>query len=245
METMSLRALQRQWTMLGETDPFWAILAEPGKQNHGWNVEEFFSTGVSEINAVMDYLAARGLPRQRGSALDFGCGAGRLTQALAGHFGSVTGVDIAPPMIDLARKHNRHGERCRYVWNGRPDLAVLGESRFDLIYSNLTLQHMRPSLSRGYIGEMVRLLAPGGALLFQLPSVRRAGAGRARALADFGYRHFWWLFRRPQAYQEMHGQKPANVERWITAAGGRLIESTENDLAGPEWHSLRYLATRD
>ncbi len=244
MEAMSLRALQRQWTMLGERDPYWAILAEPGKENHGWDVEEFFFTGVREIDAVMEYLQRTCPPRERERALDFGCGAGRLTQALARHFLRVTGVDIAPPMIELAGKHNQWGERCRYVLNQRRDLAVLGAERFDLIYSNLTLQHMRPALSRGYVREMLRVLAPGGVLLFQLPSGRRGG-GAGRRAVDFCYRHFWWLFRRPQTYQEMHGQDPNQVASWIAAAGARLVEMRGNDAAGPEWHSLNYLATRD
>jgi ubiquinone/menaquinone biosynthesis C-methylase UbiE len=53
----------------------------------------------------------------------------------------VVGVDIAPSMIELAEEMNRHGGRCRYVLNGEDNLRVFPESFFDLIYSNITLQH--------------------------------------------------------------------------------------------------------
>jgi len=59
------------------------------------------------------------------------------------------------------------------VHNTRRDLGVLGQRRFDLIYSDLVLQHMLPALSLSYIDEFLRLLAPGGLLVFQLPSHRR------------------------------------------------------------------------
>ncbi|HSM78634.1 MAG TPA: hypothetical protein VLT57_13440, partial [Bryobacteraceae bacterium] len=85
---MSLRAVRRQWTMLGEQDPFWAIITAAGKENNGWDVDEFFSTGVAEIERVMQYVARQHPLPRRARALDFGCGAGRLSQALASHFDS-------------------------------------------------------------------------------------------------------------------------------------------------------------
>jgi SAM-dependent methyltransferase len=107
-------------------------------------------------------------PAQRRTALDFGCGLGRLTQALAEHFEHVIGVDIAPSMIRQARDLNRVGERCEYVVNDAADLRILGERRFDLITSSIVLQHIHPKYSLDYIREFVRLLEPGGLLLFDL-----------------------------------------------------------------------------
>ena len=47
-----------------------------------------------------------GVTVSRGRALDFGCGAGRLTRALAARFESVVGVDVADAMLDKARALN-------------------------------------------------------------------------------------------------------------------------------------------
>ena len=73
-------------------------------------------------------------------------------------------------MIELARELNRRGEQCRYVVNESDSLALFADSSFDFVYSNITLQHMAPELSRGYLGELVRVLRPRGLLVFQLPS---------------------------------------------------------------------------
>ncbi|MDE3167470.1 MAG: class I SAM-dependent methyltransferase, partial [Acidobacteriota bacterium] len=147
---MSLRAVERQWTLLAERDPYWAILAAPGKTGNRWDVDEFFSTGIAEIQGVMGYLDRIYPVLARGRALDFGCGAGRLTQALARYFEHVTGIDISAPMIELARAHDRSGGRCEYLLNACPDLSALPSSTFDFIYSNMTLQHMPARWSRRY-----------------------------------------------------------------------------------------------
>jgi SAM-dependent methyltransferase len=108
---------------------------------------------------------------RRGAALDFGCGVGRLTQALCRHFERAVGVDIAPSMIRLANQFNRFGDRCRYCLNEANDLRLFADDSFDFIYSNLVLQHMQPDYSKNYIKEFVRVLAPGGIAFFQLPGL--------------------------------------------------------------------------
>lgn len=242
---MSLRAVERQWTLLAERDPYWAILTAPGKAGNRWDVEEFFSTGIAEIERVMRYLDCTYPSLARRRALDFGCGAGRVTQALARHFDHVIGIDISAPMIELARRHNRAGERCEYLVNTGPDLALLPSASLDFIYSNITLQHMSPRWSRGYLREMLRLLAPGGALLFQLPCRARGSfVEHATRWVEMVYGHLWWLFRRPHSYFEMHAQPRSRVVRLIERAGGGVLDVTENENAGPKWESLSYLVVK-
>ena len=77
---------------------------------------------------MLGEVEASGLRVPHHQALDFGCGVGRLTQALAEHFERVAGVDIAASMIARARQENRHGDRVRYVVNERSDLAGLGSA---------------------------------------------------------------------------------------------------------------------
>lgn len=113
------------------------------------------------------------LPLTRGRALDFGCGVGRATQALALHFDEVVGIDIAPSMIKLADQFNRHGEKCRHLVNDSKDLHLFPDDHFDFVFSTIVLQHMRPEYSTGYIQEFVRILRPGGVAVFQIPSERR------------------------------------------------------------------------
>jgi ubiquinone/menaquinone biosynthesis C-methylase UbiE len=170
---MELAEVQKHWDALGRTDPLWAILTVPSKRYGGWDLAEFFASGRQEIAAVMREVEALGLPSdRRRRALDFGCGVGRLTQALCEHFEDCTGVDIAPSMVEQARRFNRHGDRCRYVLNPADDLKVFGDCEFDFVYSFIVLQHVEPKYIEAYLREFVRVLAPGGLICVQIPSER-------------------------------------------------------------------------
>jgi SAM-dependent methyltransferase len=171
---VELGALRRHWYRLGRRDPFWAVLTHPAKKRGGWDLDEFFRDGVDEVAAVLHRAARLNLDVSRRRALDFGCGVGRITQALATHFDRCDGVDISRPMLRAAARYNRHPGRCAYHLNAAPDLALFADATFSFAYSTLVLQHMEPRFSRGYIRELLRVLAPGGTLVFQLPS-HRAG----------------------------------------------------------------------
>jgi SAM-dependent methyltransferase len=167
---MDLDELQRHWDELGKRDPFWAVLTDPQKKGRKWDPIEFFKTGEEEIACIMEYVESLGFPLPRNRALDFGCGVGRLSQALCGYFKRCCGVDIASSMIELAKTYNRYGNRCQYYVNESDDLRLFENDSFDFIYSNIVLQHMRPKYSKKYIQEFLRTLAPGGLLIFQIPS---------------------------------------------------------------------------
>ncbi len=170
---MELKELQQNWDAFGKRDPLWAILTHPEKKFNKWDRRRFFQSGEVEIRQVLEQVAALPFSVRRGTALDFGCGIGRLTQALCRHFQNCHGIDIAPSMIEQARACNDHGKRCQYHVNGRDDLGVFPDGLFDFIYSNIVLQHMRPEYSSRYIREFIRVLSPGGMLVFQIPGLRQ------------------------------------------------------------------------
>lgn len=242
---MDVKALRQDWDAFGKADALWAILTLPGKRRGKWDVKEFFESGKKEVDALMqDQLLAAFT--SRGKALDFGCGVGRLTQALAGYFDQVYGVDVAPSMIELARRYNRHGDKCRYFLNDRASLLLFDDNSFDLIYSAITLQHIDPADSRNYIAEFLRTLAPGGLLVFQIPSVPRRYL-RARIKHAIATR-LLWVFRRvgyPQRpIMTMHGIKREEVENLLRESGAQIINVREDSSAGEDWLSFRYFARK-
>jgi SAM-dependent methyltransferase len=166
--------LKRHWNRLGRRDPLWAALTDSSKRGGRWNVEDFFRQGSEEVAAVLSRAEQLGILVSRRNALDFGCGAGRITQALADRFERCDGVDISTVMLRAARLHNRHPERCLYHLNTTADLRRFSTAAFTFAYSTLVLQHMAPSLSARYLGELLRVLVPGGLLVFQMPSHRAA-----------------------------------------------------------------------
>ena len=92
---MSLDELQRNWHELGQDAPLETILC-PSSPGQKWDPEAFFESGETEVAQLVDYLDAQGLSLPKGSALDFGCGIGRVTQPLCRHFEVCYGIDIAP-----------------------------------------------------------------------------------------------------------------------------------------------------
>ncbi|MGD9904626.1 MAG: class I SAM-dependent methyltransferase [Vicinamibacterales bacterium] len=167
---MNLDDLQRHWDAFGRTDPLWAILTDPARKGGRWTPAEFFATGVAEVAALLGEARRFALPERRRRGLDFGCGVGRLTQALAEHVDEAIGLDVAPSMIAHARAANRHGTRVRYQVQAGPPLTAIADRSIDVVLTGRVLQHIAPDYARVYVTELARVLAPGGFLSFDLPS---------------------------------------------------------------------------
>ena len=161
----SLSAIRNAWEDLAERDALGAILTDPSKVGGRWSLAEFMSTGDTEINIVMNHLAAIGqVPEFDGAALDFGCGVGRLTQAIARRFTFCVGVDISTHMIRNAESLNQY-THCSYEVMAGP-LLPFTDRTFSFIYSNIVLQHVPRKYAVGYLREFERVLKTGGILVF-------------------------------------------------------------------------------
>ena len=245
---MSLINVQKVYEKIGENDPLWAILTDNNKRGGKWDPEEFFALGREEINGVMAYLDVLNVKICLGNALDFGCGVGRLTQGLCHHFDYVTGVDISKTMIDGAMRFNKFGTKCTYITNIEPHLKCLDNDTFDLVYTNIVLQHMPPRYQVEYIKEFFRVLKPGGMALFQ---VRTAKGHKSGSLAEKIYnfkmerwKPFWKIVRgRPPI--QVHTISPQVVKEVIDECGAMLldVQGTDNRIRKSR-KSLRYCAMK-
>jgi ubiquinone/menaquinone biosynthesis C-methylase UbiE len=247
---VDLATQRRDWEDLSRLDPLWAVLSDPSKRFGGWSHDEFFASGERDVAHFLEVCGGHGLPAGRTRAFDFGCGAGRLTRALSERFESCVGVDIAAPMIELARDMNSDRPGCAFVVNPRDDLALFEDESFDFVVSHIVLQHVpgRDAILR-YVAELARVLRPGGALVFQLPSsvpawsrlhVSRTlyrGLRRIGVSADTLYKRL--------RLQPMHMSfVPSEVvSRQLTSAGARVFELvTEREPSGVV--SAGYYVTR-
>jgi len=236
------------WEGLARRDPLWAVLTAPEKRGNRWDEAEFFATGLQAVGGILRHVESLGLTLGRGKALDFGCGVGRLTQALASHFDEVHGVDIAPSMVERARSYNRYGDRCTYHLNDRDDLSLFEDGVFDFVLSLITLQHMPPAHATRYVREFVRLLAPGGVMVVQTAGeeiVLSPGGlrGAIRRLAPAALLRVHRRLRQGHAI-DMYGMPREEVVELLEARGAAVVEVAEETSAGATWPSLRYCAMR-
>src|SRR6187431_386200 len=98
---------QPYWDQHAASDPLWTVLAFPDKSGGRWTLGDFMKTGEREIALLYHRFATLGLALPEKRALDFGCGVGRLTQALARRNQRVVGADISQGMIALAQRLNQ------------------------------------------------------------------------------------------------------------------------------------------
>ena len=246
-----LRVHKRDWEDLGDLDPVWAILSRDAGKHGGWDLDDFFATGEEEIARMLDHAGRLGYPAKNASALDFGCGIGRLSRALATRFDEVLGIDISERMVEQARELNGSFTNCRFIVVDEGPQA-LPDERFDLIYTRIVLQHL-PSREwiADYVVALIGRLKPGGLLVFQLPShiparkmiqPRRRAYSLLRALgvkSDFLYRK---LGLNPIRMLFMPKSQVVSV---IEGADGRLLEAKKDSGSSrePRLESHTYYVT--
>jgi SAM-dependent methyltransferase len=240
---VSLKQIKSDWTTLGDADPLWAVLADPGRRGGRWDNATFLATGRAEVDAALAHAARLGLTR-RGEALDFGCGAGRLSLALADRVTHVVGVDISAPMLARARELDPTG-RCEYIESVDPDLRRFGESSFDVVFSSLVLQHVPQPTAQVYLAEMVRVLRPGGALIVQVATSpdHSAKGFLVRILPRRAVRVAQRRVLGYPAPMDMYPLRGADVEATIERAGGTVLDVVPDPMYGGNWRYARYFAT--
>ena len=221
---------RREWDELARLDPMWAVMSAPERRFGRWDADEFFATGEREVAALLARGRELGVPAQEEDALEFGCGLGRVTRALAKRYDRAVGVDISTQMLDQAHRLNAGVANIEFLHNDTGDLSVLGDRRFDLVYSRHVLQHLptRDLVARS-IRELVRRVRPGGLVLIHVPLwipmrnrllvIRRVYRvlRRLGVPADLLYRR---LRLHPVSMLAVPEHK---LREWIEAAGGRVL----------------------
>jgi len=117
-------------------------------------------------------------------AIDLGCGAGHYAVYLAGCGFQVTGVDLSPTAIEMARKNaEKKGLDCTFlIADVLGDLEGTGGD-FLFAFDWELLHHIFPPDRERYIKNVARLLAPGGRYLsvcFHEDDPQFGGTGKYR-----------------------------------------------------------------
>jgi SAM-dependent methyltransferase len=122
-------------------------------------------------------------------------------------------------------------------------LERLRDNYFGFIYTSLVLQHIARPSSRQYIHELIRVLKPGGTLIFQVPERLRASslirfrarlAVRSRLKSIFG--------KQKPCGMEMHCIKEPAIRKLTAQSGARVVDVVLTNSCDPSFSGdLRYL----
>jgi SAM-dependent methyltransferase len=121
--------------------------------------------GLYEADMVVDALLSAGTRMQDVSvALDFGCSSGRVVRTLAAAYPEISflGCDPNGPAITWASA-NLPG--IDFFVNGSTPPLTLEDSTLDFVYAISIWSHFEPRRGLEWLGEMQRLLRPGGHLV--------------------------------------------------------------------------------
>jgi len=252
---MNLRQLESNFEALAADDPLWTVLSDNTKRGGKWDEDTFYRTGEGVIDDLESRLEHLGLPLQGDSAIDFGCGVGRLTFPLSRRFENCCGIDISPSMVSYANQRLSRGTKCRFVVNSNTRLGDFDNESIDFAYSAIVFQHIAPRYTFEYFREFSRVLKPKGLFVFQLPShlnpnfegnrkpfrlLRKRFYYRCKAIAQrlpfIKSKSFFEMNAIPRERVIAHLEKRCAFE---------VLACQDFPAAGPAWISYLYIARKN
>jgi len=235
---------QKYWSSMGKSNPWWAVLTNPkykADKTGGISARNklaFYQDGIDDANGAKKNFEKHD-PQfkfdelDQKTALDFGCGLGRMGNALA-HWGfkEVTCVDQSTEMLSQARTSItelagqgaviKDPNRIKFVQSA-PDLnCVVKKESVDFVHSIITLQHMKSQLQVSYIEQFCDVLKKGGTGYFQMPTASHWHKDK-NSHCDLKTESFKMM---------MHYTPKDEVEKHLKNRGCTLHSTWEEDMTG-------------
>lgn len=162
----------QDWEKWGATEPYFGVITNEKFKLHSLDDDaraEFFQSGTVHVDNVLAScrsLAGPGFaPR---SALDFGCGVGRIAIPLARTCDRVVGVDVSQSMLSQAQANAERDGLDNIDFRQSDDTLTRVPETFDLVHTHIVLQHIPIRRGIRLFSELVDRIAPGGMGAIQL-----------------------------------------------------------------------------
>jgi SAM-dependent methyltransferase len=235
LDSESLESIRRNWDARARENPR-AYINWPEVSD---NDTAFFESGRVDYNRfVTPFLVRMNFDPRNKTALEIGCGIGRIARWMAADFGSYIGVDVSPEMIRKASSYAIPRARFQAVSGG--DLTGIEDASVDFVLSFAVFQHVPEKRAiLNYFSEAARVLRTGGIFRLHMKGVwtHRLGtmaleAGLSRPLVA-GFRLPFLRVRRLDTWQGV-SIPPAEAVRECTARGLK-VEDVEGEWTVMMW----------
>ena len=183
-----------------------------------WDAQGEFKP-LHRLNPVRaDYVAARARLADA-QVLDVGCGGGLLAEDLARRGAFVTGIDMAPAMIQTAQLHAAEsGLQIEYRVQDAAELALQQPHQWDVVCCMEMREHVAEPAA--FLDVLARLVRPGGAVF--VSTLNRNV--RAFLLAIVGAEYLLRLLPRGTHEYERF-IRPAELAGWARRAHLSLVHT--------------------
>jgi len=219
--------IQKVWENFGETEPYWSVLASDEFKTHNIAAtkQQFYDSGFTSADLLFKTLDRLGIDRSHlKTCLEYGCGLGRVTGALAKTFDHVSGYDISRSHLRIAQRHfDETGITNVSLHHVGSPQAVENFPKVDVVYSVIVLQHNPPPVIQFIVREFLRALNPGGVAFFQVPTYR---AGYAFSLQDY------LTNQATRGEMEMHLLPQNRIFDIAAQEQGQLVAVVEDNMTG-------------
>lgn len=141
-------------------------LSETSAELYDHQVDILFSGATDAMRRTVIPPLKRLVPKNA-KILDVGCGTGRLTHfvALAMPQATVTALDPSEPYLAAAKRFNKGMKNVRFQLGFAEEKRFAANS-FHAVYSAFLMHELPRSIRRALLKEMIRVVKPGGAIIF-------------------------------------------------------------------------------
>jgi SAM-dependent methyltransferase len=155
----------KHWERYGQIDPYYGVVSVERFKSENLTegaIEEFFDSGRAHLDEVLETIRRHVDPDfAPQSALDFGCGVGRMVIPLSSIAERVVGLDVSEAMIAEARKNVQERGTGEVRFYQQASEIPVGE-RFDLIHSFIVFQHIPVKRGEKIFRDLLDRLSSGG-----------------------------------------------------------------------------------
>lgn len=235
---------------------WWKRVVRPNPLDPPWEVG---APGVGDVKQVgetyLEIFRTLGGLRPEHRVLEVGCSVGRMALPLTGYLappGGYEGLDIVRASIRWCRAAiGRKARNFRFthadVFNGayNPGGTVAAEQytfpfpdgAFDFVFLTSVFTHMLPASIARYLGEIRRVVKPGGRVLATFFLVPDATTESASWLGHVGP---GYLTSNPQRPEEAVAYQESVVRDWFRSAGLAIVEPVHRGSWTNFEHGLTY-----